>query len=206
MLQLLLEKTGSCGTAERYIYFAVAYIGAECFSIPSTPLTIAAGTLFGTIKGSMLVVLSATVASCISFLVGRTILKSRLEKALEGHKLEKKFHAVNRAIGKDGFRIVLLLRVSAIFPFAIINYMYGITCVRFIPYMCASFLGFIPGALAYGWSGSQIGGDLLAAKWYTYVSAGLCILLALFAVKIISSTAKRAIHEEDFLQNDTKIE
>jgi uncharacterized membrane protein YdjX (TVP38/TMEM64 family) len=64
-----------------------------------------------------------------------------------------KFRALDAAIGSEGFKLILLLRLSPIFPFALSNYLYGVTAVGFWPYITATFLGFLPGTLAYVYSG-----------------------------------------------------
>ena len=41
-----------------------------------------------------------------------------------------KFKAIDRAIGKESFKVVTLLRLSPLLPLALSNYFYGITrCV-----------------------------------------------------------------------------
>lgn len=64
-----------------------------------------------------------------------------------------KFRAVDKAIGKEGFKIILLLRLSPIFPFALSNYFYGVTSVDFFEFMGSTLLGFFPGTLAYVYGG-----------------------------------------------------
>jgi uncharacterized membrane protein YdjX (TVP38/TMEM64 family) len=66
-----------------------------------------------------------------------------------------KFKALDKAIGREGFKIILLLRLSPVFPFALSNYMYGLTAVRFWPYITATLIGFAPGTLAYVYSGKK---------------------------------------------------
>lgn len=65
-----------------------------------------------------------------------------------------RFMAIDKAIGKEGFKIILLLRLSPIFPFALSNYFYGVTAVGFTEYMSGTMLGFFPGTLAYVYGGT----------------------------------------------------
>lgn len=75
-------------------------------------------------------------------------------KQVEGLLEENpKFRAVDKAIGKEGFKIILLLRLSPIFPFALSNYLYGVTSVDFFEFMGSTLLGFFPGTLAYVYGG-----------------------------------------------------
>lgn len=61
---------------------------------------------------------------------------------------------MDKAIGKEGFKIILLLRLSPIFPFALSNYFYGVTAVNFVDYITGTMLGFLPGTLAYVYGGT----------------------------------------------------
>ena len=81
-----------------YIYFAIIYIVAEILAIPAIPLTASAGYLFGTLKGTGVVLCSASVAAAVSFLIGRTFLRSYVESLVEDNP---RFSAIDRAIGKE---------------------------------------------------------------------------------------------------------
>lgn len=73
-----------------------------------------------------------------------------------------KFKAMDKAIAKEGFKVILLLRLSPIFPFALSNYLYGVTSVDFLEYMVATLIGFFPGTLAYVYGGTVRVRPLLA--------------------------------------------
>ena len=72
---------------------------------------------------------SATIAASISFFIGRTFLRSWAQKFIAG---SPKWRAIDKAIAKEGFKVVLLLRLSPLLPFAISNYIYGVTSVDFL--------------------------------------------------------------------------
>ncbi len=69
-------------------------------------------------------------------------------------KGNKQFAAIDRAIGKDSFRVVLLLRLSPLLPLALSNYLYGLTSVDLVPYVLGSWVGMLPGTLAYVTAGA----------------------------------------------------
>ena len=75
-------------------------------------------------------------------------------QVLELAKGNKKFAAIDRAIGKDSFKVVLLLRLSPLLPLALSNYLYGLTSVSLGPYVLGSWLGMLPGTLAYVTAGA----------------------------------------------------
>mmetsp|Transcript_2865 Transcript_2865/g.4474 ORF Transcript_2865/g.4474 Transcript_2865/m.4474 type:complete len:420 (-) Transcript_2865:33-1292(-) len=180
------------------LYFGVAYTIAEILAIPAIPLTASAGYLFGVTEGTAVVLLSASIAAAISFVIGRTLLRSYVEGILEDQPRMKK---IDKAIGKEGFKLMLLLRLSPIFPFALSNYLYGATSVRFWPYFFGTMLGFTPGTIAYVYTG-EVGKALTAGQdsaepWYIYVG-GFALLLGF--IKVASDTATgiiEGLEEED---------
>jgi membrane protein DedA with SNARE-associated domain len=85
--------------------------------------------------------IGATLGSSLAFLIARYLLRERIKRAL--HK-RPKFKAVDEAVSEDGWRIVLLLRLSPLVPFNLQNYFFGITEIKFWQYMVATFVGIIP--------------------------------------------------------------
>lgn len=182
----MVQSVQSMGSLGLY-YFAAVYTIAEILAIPAIPLTASAGYLFGVQEGTLVVLLSASVAATVSFVIGRTLLRGYVEGLLEEYPQMRK---IDKAIGKEGFKLMLLLRVSPIFPFALSNYLYGATSVKFWPYFFGTMLGFAPGTVAYVYTGEvgkalTIGGDG-AQPWFVY--AGGFALLGAF-LKVAADTA-----------------
>ncbi|MEO7387073.1 MAG: VTT domain-containing protein, partial [Gammaproteobacteria bacterium] len=96
-------------------------------------------------------VLSATVGATLAFLVARYLFHDRVN-ALVGKRPGLK--AVNQAISEEGWKIVVLLRLSPVLPFNLQNYFYGVTDVKLVHYVPATFLGILPGTLLYVYLGS----------------------------------------------------
>lgn len=76
------------------------------------------------------------LAASIAFLIARYFARERILKLVEGNK---KFLAIDKAIGENGFRVVTLLRLSPLLPFSLGNYLYGLTSVKFVPYVLGRF-------------------------------------------------------------------
>ncbi|GMP93870.1 hypothetical protein CsSME_00043532 [Camellia sinensis var. sinensis] len=95
-----------------------------------------AGLLFGSIIGTIIVSISGTVAASVAFLIARYFARDRILKLVEGNK---KFLAIDKAIGENGFRVVTFLRLSPLLPFSLGNYLYGLTSVKFVPYVLGRF-------------------------------------------------------------------
>ncbi|KAG8083420.1 hypothetical protein GUJ93_ZPchr0015g6600 [Zizania palustris] len=101
-------------------------------AIPAIPLTMSACLLFGSVTGTIIVSISGTLAAAVAFLIARYFARERILKLVEGNK---KFLAIDKAIGENGFKVVTLLRLSPLLPFSLGNYLYGLTSVKFLPYV-----------------------------------------------------------------------
>jgi uncharacterized membrane protein YdjX (TVP38/TMEM64 family) len=137
-----VESMGAAGPPA----YMLLYLGLEILAVPAIPLTMAAGLIFGPAQGTAMVSASATAAATASFLIARYALRDRVKDIADGNP---KFAAIDRAIGEDSFRVVCLLRLSPLLPFALSNYLYGLTSVRLWPYVAGSWLGMLPGTFAY---------------------------------------------------------
>lgn len=94
-----------------------------------------------------------------------------------------KFSSMDRAVEKEGFKLMLLLRLSPLFPFALSNYLYGASSIRFWPYFFGTLLGFAPGTFAYVYAG-EIGKALTDVEY----SAKVVILMG-FYISIENSSS-----------------
>lgn len=178
------------------VYFGGAYALATVLFFPASVLTLAAGYLFGTVKGTAVVSLASTTGAAIAFGLSRTALRPYVAKKLEDYP---KFGAVERAVSAEGGKIVLLLRLSPLFPFSLSNYMFGLTSVEFLPYIGASWLGMLPGTFAYVYLGkagkaaySAGTGGIPPEKLALY-AVGL--VATILVTKTISNAASRALEE-----------
>ncbi len=152
LLQNALAWVDSLG-AVGAIAFIIIYILATVAFFPGSILTLGAGVVFGVILGSLYVFVGATLGAIAAFLVGRYVARGWVSKKIEGNH---KFKAIDEAVGKEGLKIVLLTRLSPIFPFNLLNYAYGVTGVSLKDYALGS-IGMIPGTVMYVYFGSLAG-------------------------------------------------
>jgi uncharacterized membrane protein YdjX (TVP38/TMEM64 family) len=141
------------------IAFIAIYIAACVLFLPGSILTIGAGVIFGVVRGTIYVSIAATLGATAAFLVGRYFARDWIAKKLDGNT---KFKAIDEAVGREGWKIVLLTRLSPVFPFNLLNYAYGLTRVTLRDYFFASWAGMIPGTILYVYIGS-LSGDLAGA-------------------------------------------
>ena len=153
MLDVLkwIESLGYIGG----IAFIAIYILSTIAFVPATILTLGAGVVFGVVWGSLYVFIGATLGAIAAFLIGRYLARDWIGKKIEGNQ---KFVAIDQAVAHSGFKIVLLTRLSPLFPFNLLNYAFGITGVSFKEYALAS-IGMLPATVMYVYIGS-IAGDV----------------------------------------------
>ncbi len=152
LLRNALEWVDSLG-AVGAIAFMLIYIVATVAFLPGSILTLGAGVVFGVVLGSIYVFIGATIGATLAFLVGRYFARGWISKKIAGNA---KFGAIDRAVGEEGLKIVLLTRLSPIFPFNLLNYGLGVTGVSLKDYVIAS-VGMIPGTIMYVYLGSLAG-------------------------------------------------
>ncbi len=135
------------------IGFILIYNLATVLLVPGLILTLGGGVLFGLGFGTVYVFIAATLGATIAFWIGRNLARDWVAEKMAGYP---KFGAIDAAVAKNGFKIVLLTRLSPLFPFNILNYAFGITQVSLKEYVLGS-IGMIPGTVLYVYLGSLIG-------------------------------------------------
>ena len=148
----LVERIRDTGTAGSVLYIGL-YGVATVLLLPASVLTLGAGFAWGPVYGTLVVVVASNLGALAAFLLGRTTLRERVSRRI-AH--QPKFAAVDAAVASQGFRVVLLLRLSPLFPFNLLNYGLGLTRVRPRDYVLASFLGMLPGTILYVYLGSLV--------------------------------------------------
>src|SRR5271156_5268224 len=141
------------------VAFIAIYIAACVLFVPGSILTIGAGVIFGVVRGSIYVSIAATLGATAAFIVGRYFARDWIARKLEGNA---RFKAIDEAVVREGWKIVILTRLSPVFPFNLLNYAYGLTRVTLRDYFFASWAGMIPGTILYVYIGS-LSGDLARA-------------------------------------------
>jgi uncharacterized membrane protein YdjX (TVP38/TMEM64 family) len=172
------------------VLFVLVYAGGAVAFVPGSLLTLSAGAIFGVVKGTLLVSLGSTLAAAISFLLGRFALRGWVEKKL-AHK--PAFKAIDEAVAREGWKMVLLLRLSPAFPFTLLNYGLGLTRIGFWPAVIASWIGMLPATILYVYLGSiarVATGETTTAQKVLY---GVGLLATLVVTIWITRIAKRAI-------------
>ena len=152
LLQNALTWVESLGSIAP-IAFIVLYNVATVLLIPGSVLTLGSGILFGLFWGSIYVFFAATLGATLAFWLGRNVARDWVSEKISAYP---KFAAIDKAVAKEGFKIVFLTRLSPLFPFNLLNYAFGITQVSLKDYVLGS-VGMIPGTILYVYIGSLLG-------------------------------------------------
>lgn len=187
-----VEHLGPLG----FFVFIGIYAVATVIFVPGSLLTIAAGLVFGLGLGTLVAWLGAVIGSTFAFLIARYLARSKIE---EKTKNNAKFKAIDGAIGKQGWKIIGLLRLSPLIPFNASNYFYGVTAIGFWPYVLASAAGMLPGTLLYVYLGAAgqagLGGGAQQHSPLEYTFFGLGFLATIVVTIIVTRIAKKALKE-----------
>ncbi len=171
------------------LVFLLIYILGVVAALPGAAITIAAGALFGSVLGIILVNIGATVEASLAFLIGRYFARDAVV-----HWLSKsdKFQKLDRLTEEHGAIIVALTRLVPLFPFNLLNYGFGLTKVPFWTYVFWSWLCTLPGTILF-----VVGADAVTKA---LMQGGIPWLLvgafvvALILLTILVRSAKHNLH------------
>ncbi|MDP7556416.1 MAG: TVP38/TMEM64 family protein [Nitrospinaceae bacterium] len=155
------------------IYFLVVAI-----SLPgATILTLAGGAIFGSVAGTLIVNVGATLGATAAFLVARFILRDWVEKKF-GDKLEP----INKGFSENAINYLLFLRLVPLFPFFLVNLVSGLTKVRLPVYFFGTMFGIMPGSFVYANAGSNLARINSISDIASFEVLGALALLGVFAL------------------------
>lgn len=170
------------------LVYILIYSLAPAFMLPGLLITIVGGVLFGPVWGVVYVIIGATIGASVAFQVarylGRDFIETRVLKAGS-----KKWEELDKKVETNGWKIVAFTRLIPLFPFNILNYAFGLTRIRFVTYLWASFVFMLPGAVAYViFSSSFLG--LLKGRVSKEFIIGILLVVAVSLIPIVYKRVK----------------
>lgn len=126
--------------------FVPLYAVAVVAALPGSALTVAAGALFGSVLGVLVVINAATLGATLSFLIARYFARDAIARWLSTNE---RFRRLDQLTEQQGAMIVALTRLVPVFPFNFLNYGFGLTRVSFWTYVFWSWLCMLPGTILY---------------------------------------------------------
>jgi uncharacterized membrane protein YdjX (TVP38/TMEM64 family) len=199
-LHSLINQVNSLG-----IWGPVAYIGiynlATLLFVPGSLLTLKGGCLFGLFWGSVYVLIAALIGATLAFLIGRYLSRNWVASQIDQHP---KLQAIDLAVAREGWKIVLLTRLCPVFPFNLLNYVFGVTQVSLKDYILGSF-GIIPGTVMYVYIGSLAGNLAMPnmstapmnpeAQVYQKIMQLIGLIATVGVTIYITRVAQKALHQ-----------
>ena len=181
------------------VVFVLGYAVATVAFIPGSLLTLAGGAIFGLSEGTAFVFAGASLGATGAFLASRYLVRGAVERRVAA---EPRFAAIDRAVGREGFKIVVLLRLTPVVPFVLLNYALGLTKVKLSHYVGA-FVGMFPATLLYVYYGKVLGdvaevaaGVEIEQGWGTWVATGIGLAATVAVIVVVTRIARRALREE----------
>lgn len=200
-LETFNQWVGGLGPIGPAVFALVYAVVSGVLMLPGAILTVGAGFVFGLGWGFAAVSVGSTAGAAFAFLIGRFLARDKVEALTQG---KPRFRSIDRAIGDKGAKLIMLLRMSPLIPYNLSNYFYGLTAVRFWPYVLATWVGMIPGTLLYVYFGT-LGRVSVEAAAGTGEQAGrsplewamlaLGLVATLVVTILVSKIARRALSE-----------
>ncbi len=176
------------------VVFIAVYAVATVLFLPGWIFTVGAGLVYGIVGGTLVALTGAVIGATLAFIVARYFVRKNIE---DYTKKNARFRAIDEAIGKNGWKIVGLLRLSPLIPFNLSNYFYGITSISLKAYVAVSAIGMIPGTLLYAYLGAigkaGISGGKTQHSVAQYVLLGVGLLATIAVTILVSRIAKNAL-------------
>jgi uncharacterized membrane protein YdjX (TVP38/TMEM64 family) len=178
------------------VFYILLYMIFTVCLVPGSPMSLGAGAAFGVVPGTILGSVAATLGATSAFLISRYCARGWVERRIRGKPM---YAAVDEAVARDGWKIVLLTRLSPVFPFTILNYAFGLTHVSLRDYVLSSWVGMLPCTAMYAYLGSLARAstsirDRTTAEWVLYLLG----LGATIAVTIgVTRVARTALVRSD---------
>lgn len=183
ILEQLSSWIGSLGLVGLALFVLVLAL-SSLFFFPASPVIIATAAVFGFMFGIVGAVLGVALGASLGFFLSRSFLRKDVAERLRGNPT---FRAIDLAIEEEGWKIVALLRLCPI-PFGLANYLYGLTGVRFQPYLWTTILGSLPSIVLFCHLGSAGRAGLKAlASGNFHQGPGEIALLVLSIVATIAA-------------------
>jgi uncharacterized membrane protein YdjX (TVP38/TMEM64 family) len=189
-----IDQSGWVG----WLVFVVIYTLTCVFFLPGSVLTVGAGAIYGFWGGTLLVALSNVIGAVVNFLTSRYLIREWLRRKFASNP---KFQALDHAISVEGWRIILLSRISPVVPHSIVSYACGLTRLSLGKFTLASWLGFLPISAAYSYMGAFLGKFARAragmpygqGSWETWAFYGVGMIITVVVTVWSGQVARKAL-------------
>jgi len=168
-LRQLIQGYGAMGP----LVFMGLYSITPCLFLPGLPFTVAAGILFGPFWGVVYAICGATIGATLAFLIGRYAGREWVQQKLRSPKWKQ----LDREVEKHGWKVVAFTRLIPLFPYNLLNFAFGLTGVKLLHYIVASFLFMLPACIAYIMLSSSLLDALKGKISPTFIFGALAVII-----------------------------
>jgi uncharacterized membrane protein YdjX (TVP38/TMEM64 family) len=116
-------------------------------------MALVGGALFGPFLGSVINLSAATLGASLAFLISRYLAQDWITKKIAKKESHNRLKQIFEGVDREGWRFVAFVRLVPLFPFNLLNYLLGLTGIKFLHYIITSFICMAPGAIAYTYLG-----------------------------------------------------
>ena len=182
------------------ICYPILYACCNVLLLPGGILSIGGGFFFGLWWGFLIVLVGNVAGAALSFFLSRVATRSWLGRRLLRHPA---YEALEPAVRREGWKIILLSQLHPLFPTSLLNYLYGLTTIRFRTCMLWVAIGQAPGLFLYAYLGTlgQLGLNLFRGKTHPhpveYAIWGVGLLSSVLIVGILGRTALRVMENAE---------
>jgi uncharacterized membrane protein YdjX (TVP38/TMEM64 family) len=201
LLEMIQQRVMRWGVWSAICY-PILYACCNVLLLPGGILSIGGGFFFGLWWGFLIVLIGNVTGAAISFFIGRTIGRRWLERRLEK---SRRLHALEPAMEREGWKLILLSQLHPLFPSSLMNYLYGLTKIRFRTCMVWIAIGQAPGLFLYAYLGTlgQLGLRLARGEThpraYEYWVWGGGLLVSLAILVLVGRIALRVLRDNGSL-------
>lgn len=161
------------------LIFLCIYAVAPSLLLPSIPLTLAAGFFWGPVWGVILSISGATIGACLPFFLARYLFQD----AVKARVSEERWNWLQDKVTRNGWKAVAFTRLIPVFPFNLLNYLFGLTPLPFFQYLWSTFIFMLPACIAFVAFGSSLG-ELILRGNIRGVIIGIVIAVCAFLIPL----------------------
>lgn len=172
------------------LFILIYSIGPSVF-LPSLPLTLGAGFLWGPFWGVIFSITGATIGASVPFLLSRYIIGDAIRERFSYSRWEW----LKEKVEHHGWKAVAFTRIVPIFPYPVLNYLFGITPIPFLHYLWSTFVFMLPACIAYVAFGSSMGELILKGNIKGLIT-GILIATVAFLLPFAIRPLSKAIRDE----------
>jgi uncharacterized membrane protein YdjX (TVP38/TMEM64 family) len=184
-MELLAVKARGLGIFGPLLLIALMTLAVVFSPLPSAPVALAAGAVYGHTYGTIYIVIGAEVGAIAAFMIAR----------IAGYELASKYLGSNLSLGRFGSQrgltaVVFVSRLIPFMSFDLVSYAAGLTPLMFWRFAIATLLGLIPISFAL----AHLGGEIITTDnsrlMFVVLLVGLLTLLPL-ALKYLGKSLRR---------------